>query len=152
MKFEHKQTILNKLRKTEDHSISYIILDKNNLQNAKLFEDKNILYNYLFHWLIKPVIKNAGSDVHVVLDNHSIKVKSINSLSDYIKIKAYTEWGFSHNITISYVDSKHSKHVQMADIIANTIYAHYRYNKTNGLYALLKIDGSIKFPQGRFNT
>ncbi len=151
MTFVKKQDILQKLSTVDDHLVSYIVVDKNNIQNQKLLEDKNLLYNYLFQWLIKPIIKAAGSDIEIILDNHSIKVKSLNSLSDYIRIKAYAEWGISYNITIKYIDSRDSKHVQMADIVANTIYAHYLYKKNNGLYGLLRIDKSIKFPNGLFN-
>lgn len=149
--FPRKQELLNKLNSVDDHSISYIAVDKKHLRETKLFEDKNLIYNYVFQHLIKPIIKNSSADLDIVLDNHSTKVKSINSLRDYIKIKAYAEWNIKWNIDIHYMDSKHSKLLQMVDVIANCIYGHYLYDKDH-LYKLLRIDRSIKFPQGLFNT
>jgi hypothetical protein len=149
--FPDKQDLLNKLASTDDHSISYVVVDKKHIRKTKLFEDKNLIYNYIFQHLIKPIIKNSTADLEIILDNHSTKVKSINSLSDYIKIKAYAEWNVQWNLNIHYMDSKQCKLLQMADLIANSIYGHYLYKK-NHLYNLLKIDHSIKFPHGKFNT
>jgi len=151
LSFPQKQTLINKLCSVDDHSISYIVVDKNHISNMKLFEDKNLIYNYIFQHLIKPIIKSSSGDLEIILDNHTVKVKSVNSLSEYIKIKAYAEWNVTSNIHIRYMDSRHCKLLQMADVIANCIYGHYLYKKNN-LYGLLRLDRSIKFPNGKFNT
>ncbi len=148
--FVNKQNLLNKLNQANDCGISYIVADKNHIE-PRLFSDKNLCYNYLLSFLLKKTIKYSNEDVCVLLDNHSIKVKSINSLCEYIKIKAITEWNFNYNLDISYVDSKNSKVIQATDIVANAVYAKYNYNKSH-LYNILKIDESIKFPNAKFNT
>ena len=150
LSFSHKQEIFKKLTSANDYTISYIVADKNNVDNKKLFEDKNLFYNYLFSYLIKKTIKSTKEDICILLDNHSTKVKSINSLCDYIKIKAFTQWGYQSDLRINYVDSKNSKIVQTADIIANAIYAHYLYKKDH-FYNMLTISESIKFSQSKFN-
>ncbi len=151
LSFPQKQDIINKLNIFDDHRISYIVVDKKHINNTKLFEDKNLIYNYIFQHLIKPIIKNDSTDLEIILDNHSIKVKSINSLSEYIKIKAYAEWGVTRNIYMQYMDSRQCKMLQIADVAANCIYGRYVYGKDN-LYNLLKIEKSIKFPRDKFNT
>ena len=152
LSFHQKQELFNRLTSANDYTISYVILDKSNLDNKKLFEDKNLLYNYLFSYLIKKTIRsNPLEDICILLDNHTIKVKSINSLSDYIKIKAFTQWGYKNNLQISYVDSKNSKTIQVSDIIANAVYAHYMYGKSH-FYKMLTISESIKFPQSKFGS
>src|SRR3990167_4771873 len=100
LSFPQKQEIFNKLCSANDYTISYIVADKWNIDNKKLFEDKNLCYNYLMSFLVKKTIKSAQEDIMILLDNHSTKVKSINSLADYIRIKAFTQWGFKHNIHI----------------------------------------------------
>lgn len=147
--FSQKQFIFNKLTSANDYTISYIVADKKNIDNQKLFEDKNLLYNYLFSFLIRKTLKSAKEDVKILLDNHSTKTRSINSLCDYIKIKAYTQWNFKYNLHIVYTDSKDSKMIQVADVIANAIYAHYLYTKDH-FYRMLTISESIKFPEGKF--
>lgn len=147
--FAQKQELFNKLNFANDYMVSYVIADKRNIENTKLFQDNNLLYNYLFSFLIKKTIKSAQEDIRIFLDNRSIKTKSINSLCDYIRIKAITEWGFKHNLHISFVDSKDSKTVQAADIIANAIFTKYSFDKDH-FYNTLTISESIHFPQETF--
>lgn len=149
LEFDQKQEIFNRLTSANDYSISYIVADKQHINNPQLFKDKNLLYNYLFSFLIKKTVRSSNSDICILLDNHSTKTKSINSLSDYIKIKAFTQWDHKYSMDIQYVDSKKSKIIQAADVIANAIYARYLYNKEH-FYKMLTISESIKFPQDKF--
>ncbi len=148
LSFQQKQDVINKLCSANDYSVSYIVADKENI-DTKIFEDKNLCYNYLFSFLVRKTIKSTTEDITIMLDNHSTKVKSINSLADYIKIKAYTQWNFRHNLNICYVDSKDSKIVQATDVVANAIYAKYTYGKTH-FYNMVTISESIQFPYAKF--
>jgi hypothetical protein len=149
LSFSQKQEIFNKLTCANDYTVSYIVVDKNHINNQQLLNDKNILYNYLFSFLIKKTIRSAKEDICILLDNHSTKTKSINSLCEYIKIKSFTQWNYHNNLYIKYVDSKDSKTIQAADVIANAIYAKYIYGKDH-FYNMLTISESIKFPQNKF--
>ena len=103
----------------------------------------------MFSFLAQSIIQNVDDDVTILLDNHSTKVKSINSLADYIKIKAYTQWNYNHSLTLCYVDSKESKVVQAADMVANAIYAKYTYGRHH-FYNMLTLRDSIRFPFEKF--
>ena len=150
LSFPQKQDIISKLCRANDYTVSYIVADKENI-DTKIFEDKNLCYNYLFSFLVRKTIKSTSDDITIMLDNHSTKVKSINSLSDYIKIKAYTQWNYRQNLNICYVNSKDSKIVQATDVIANAVYAKYTYGKTH-FYKMITISESIKFPYAKFGT
>ena len=149
LSFTQKQEIFNKLCSVNDYAVSYIVADKVNIDNRKILDDKNLCYNYLFSFLVKETIRTAEDDITILLDNHSTKVKSINSLADYIKLKAYTEWNYKHILNIHYMDSKSSKMIQAADLIANAVYARYTYGKTY-FYNMLAISELIKFPRAKF--
>jgi hypothetical protein len=149
--FPEKQAIFTKLNFANDYTVSYIVADKLNIENKEILADKNLCYNYLFNFLIRKTIKSANEEIEVLLDNHSTKVKSINSLVDYIRIQAYGNWGFKHKLSICYTDSKDSKVVQAADVIANAIYARYSYGKAH-FYNMITISQSIKFPFAKFNN
>jgi len=101
--------------------------------------------------LVSKLVKNTKEDIQILLDEHAMQVKSMNSLEDYIRIKAFTSWHFDHEIYIHITNSKNSKLIQAVDLAANAIYAKYNYNR-NHLYNMLKIDQSIKFPSEKFNT
>lgn len=150
MDFSDRQSLLNKLSSKDDHFISYIVLDKKNLAHKKLFEDNNILFNFLCSFLFRRTIKNCPDDVNIIFDNRTVKVESGNSLKDYIKIKAYTEWNFSNDLNTIYVDSKSNYCIQMVDIISNTIFRKYTHGKEH-FYKILKISESIRFPQNTFS-
>ncbi len=149
MSFDHRQVLLNKLSSKDDYFISYIVLDKENLTNRKLFDDNNILFNYLCSFLFKKTIKNCSEDITLYFDNRTVKVKSGNSLKDYLKIKAYTEWNFQKNLDVCYSDSKSNFCIQMVDVISNTIFRKYKTAKDH-FYSKLKISESIRFPQNTF--
>jgi len=147
--FPNKQFLINKLTKQADYSVSYIVADKMMVENKKLFKSNNILFNYLVSFLVKDVFKANTDDIMIYMDNRNQKVASINSLSEYIKIKAMTSWGFDKDIKFEYCDSKNHKAVQMIDFVAHCIRRKYVYKKSD-FYNRLNIVKSIKFPRGKF--
>ncbi|MDD2656042.1 MAG: DUF3800 domain-containing protein [Patescibacteria group bacterium] len=145
-----KQDILQSLNNLACFRLDYIVTDKVHL-NPELFKEKNICYNYLVTQLVKKIVKNYQEPVKVILDNHTIKVKSLNSLRDHILIEARTKWNFNHNIEVVLMDSKNSKGVQLVDVVVNAIFAKYNYNKVH----LYNINDSnyrhrIRFPYAKF--
>lgn len=144
-----KQFLINKLTKQQDYNVSYIVADKMMVKKKRLFENNNLLYNYLLSFLVKDIIKANTDDIYLYLDNRTQKVASANSLKDYIQIKAYAEWGFTKNLSVQYLDSKESKAIQMADLVANCIRRKYHWGNGD-LYSRLNIVKSIKFPQETF--
>lgn len=145
-----KEALLRKIASVHDYSMSYVVADKNHIDPI-LFKDKNLLYNYIYQWVIEPIAKSSTESVNIITDNHSTKVGSRNSLGDYIKAKAYFEWGVKNPISLEYLDSKNCRAIQIADLMANTVFNKYMQNKDH-LYNLLKIKNSIKFPAGKFGT
>lgn len=149
--FPRKQEMLYKFNQKDDFHCAYIVGDKNHIF-PKLFDDNNICFNYLASFLFKAILKGASEDVNVLLDNRTLKVASKNSLEDYIRLEAITKWGFEHNITFSYGDSKVVKNLQAIHLIANLVYGRYTYNKMH-LYNMInnKFTYRIKFPQNKFD-
>ncbi len=133
LEFPEKTTLINKLQVT----------------SKRLLEDGNLCFNFLLSYLLKKTIKEASQDIEIFIDNRNTKVSSSNSLEDYIKIKAYFQWKFSYTIKIHYRDSREVKLIQMADLIANAIYAKYNWRKDH-FYSQLSITESIKFPVDKF--
>ncbi len=148
--FPAKETLLRKIGSVQDYSISYVVADKNHIDPI-LFNDKNLLYNYIYQWVIEPIAKSSTESLNIITDNHSTRVGSRNSLGDYIKAKAYFDWGVRNPISLQYLDSKACRAIQVADLIANTIFSKYMQDKDH-LYNLLKVKDSIKFPAGKFGS
>jgi|AntRauTorckE6833_2_1112554.scaffolds.fasta_scaffold00067_64 hypothetical protein len=149
LNFPNKQFLINKLTKQIDYSVSYIVVDKMMIENKKLFKSNNLLFNYLVSFLVKDVFKANTDNIMIYMDNRNQKVASINSLSEYIQIKAMTSWGFDKDTTFQYCNSKNHKSIQMVDFIANCIRRKY-VHKNKDFYNRLNIAKSIQFPRGKF--
>ncbi|WP_041956878.1 DUF3800 domain-containing protein [Sulfurospirillum arsenophilum] len=149
--FTQKQTLINNM-KDIDYTIHYMVADKQNTNLFKNNVDKNIIYNYLLSFIaIKVINDNKHLDKFIFhLDNHTIKVKSLNSFAEHIKLKAL-ENDYYGVIEVHYFDSHKHILIQYADIISNVIYGKYERGKEH-LYDLLKnkISTSFKFPINDF--
>lgn len=133
--------------------ISYIVADKVWIEKS-LMQDKNCLYNYLLSVLLdnfKEVFRN--NNVNLILDNKTVKVQSINSFEEYIKIHINYTKRLNSNITVKYMDSssKEAYIVQAADYIANAVFAYYEHGY-KPYYELIesKIDIKELFPRRKF--
>lgn len=150
--FPQRQDFLARLCSKDDFRCSYIVADKHHLY-PKILSDKNICYNYLAAHLLKPLLRNASDDVNVIFDNHTTKVTSINSLADYIKLEAYSRWGFKNNLNIEYKDSRNYLNLQAVDVLSNTVYGKYHHNNLHHYSTLLPYFGhKIRFPYQKFGT
>jgi len=143
--FPVKQRILNKIAKIQDITIYYLAVEQDKI-HKNLILYPNICYNYLIGLLLEDIILEAQNNVDIILDNHSTEVGSLNSLHEYLKIKAFTEWGHNYNFRSQFMESHKVWGIQMIDVIANSIFTHYNYNKSS-LYKITKhYYKSKKFP------
>ncbi|WP_026520177.1 DUF3800 domain-containing protein [Butyrivibrio sp. FCS006] len=138
----------------KDIRISYIVADLKHV-SPKLLEQKNIFYNYLMRILMDHLLSkdDEGSTIHVIYDNHTTKVGSVNSLEEYLLLHFVYDKGYNLDLKFKCMDSDSSDAyvVQAADYAANAIYSHFEYN-VNTYYDLLKLvtKHKIKFPTKSF--
>ncbi|EOR24979.1 hypothetical protein A499_06505 [Niallia nealsonii AAU1] len=112
---------------SKDIKVRYVVADLEHVKPA-LIADENLLYNYMLQFLIAPVATSRTcTDIVINLDKRTIKVPSINSFEDYIKIKLNYEYGCNVNVQVQYIESHNSYSIQAADFIANAILAKYEY-------------------------
>jgi len=149
---EKKQQLLSDMKKFK-YSVHYIVANKKETDLFKNKVDKNLIYNYLLKFIIIKVIKENMNLPKICfhLDNHTIKVKSLNSFADYIKLQAI-ENNYYGDIEVMYFDSHKHLLIQAADIMSNIIWNKYERNREH-LYNLIEpnIKTSFKFPLHAFN-
>jgi len=150
LNFPSKQDILKKLNALGCFHLDYIVVDKKHIK-PHLFKEKNICYNYLVAQLVKKIIKIYQEPIQILLDNHTIKAGSLNSLQDYIVTEARAKWDYIHPIEVRLMDSKTCKGIQLVDVVSNSIYAKYNYNVRH-LYNLNSPNyrHKVKFPYVKF--
>lgn len=114
---------------------------------------KNLVYNYFAKLLTDKIFAKYNDDYCVIFDQRATAVKSMNSLTDYITINAYTNFNHvDHDIIVKQVDSKTAYLLQVADIVAGTVYQAYKYRSQHFLDMLDdRIVSAEEFPRYRFN-
>lgn len=146
-----KDFILNKICR-EDLLIHYIAVDLKHVR-PDLLKDKNLLYNYVTKILLTRIIKKEFN-YSIMCDNHTTKVTSTNSLSDYIKVHFNYEKNLNIKIDFEFIDSdsKNGYVIQAADFIANAVYNYYEYNNEYFYYHVRKRIGCKEnFPKNKFS-
>ena len=114
----------------KDIRISYIVADLHHVKPA-LLSEKNIFYNYLMRLLLDHLLsaEDSGKTIHIIYDNHTTKVGSVNSLAEYLQL----HFVYDKDYDISFVfqskdsDAADAYSVQAADYVANSIYSYYEY-------------------------
>lgn len=146
-----KDYMLRKIASKDNIEVRYIVSDKTHVKK-QLLDDENLLYNYMLKFLIVPIARQRNcSELEINLDKRSIKVNSINSFEDYIKIHLNFELNLDVKVTVKYVESHNSYAIQAADFVANAVNTKYEYEHCH-CYELIahKIAQSEKFPRSRF--
>ena len=138
----------------KDLTISYIVADLHHVKPS-LLEDNNIFYNYMMKLLIVRLVskKDNGTKLNIICDNHTTRIGSANTFSEYIKLELLYERGLDIELNIELMDSddKSAYPVQAADYIANFLYGNFEYqhNEYFGVIAE-KLNVSEHFPYKKF--
>lgn len=143
-----RQSLINGLNYKRDYHISYLVFDKKNFHRKDIL-GKNILFNYLSSFLFEKICRSHNSnEIDICFDNRTVKTKAKHALPEYLKTKML-EWDIEKDVNISFSESHSHKGIQIADLIANTIFQRYKNNKRH-FYNQLNIKESIKFPYKTF--
>lgn len=147
-----KELILSRIC-SKDIEISYIIAEKKHVEE-QLITDQNRFYNFLLKILLdNHHDKFRENKVNLILDNKSIKVKSLNSFEDYINLHINYELRLKSDIRVEYKDSKAGDafNVQAVDYVANTIASSYEHDIKHYTPIMKdKINVIEKFPHYKF--
>lgn len=113
-----------------DFYISYLIINKNNI-NQHFFQNKDIYFNYMIYLLLEKLLKKPDIlHIYITINNRNLKVTSVDSLQDYLNIELIKNNSCDKNIHVKYDDSENNRYLQIVDILANTVFAKYNFNKT----------------------
>lgn len=103
-----------------------IVVKKQNVL-AHIRADGNKLYNYMIRLAL--LARLAKHDVVTMIpDPRSIKVKSGNSLHDYLQTELWFTAKSSTNLLTTPMNSATCKGIQLADVLAGMVQAHFEDN------------------------
>ena len=132
-----------------------IIVDKKHMIKRNN-HNENIKYNYFLQLLLHYLLVNYANlflyeKIELILDNRNVSVGSLNSLQDYLN----AELGlvFDKQFKVYYKNSKDHREVQVADLIANTLFGYYNYRTNHSTYKKISAFKNTiisKFPYKEF--
>ena len=123
---EEKMDIVVKLQEMDGMYIVGIIVDKERL-GIKI-DQIHLYYNYVIRKLTDYLIqcrlikKDKDQKLHINIDTTSMKKEEIDSLEMYLKTVYNIEKRYPFDINVTYWDSRKNYMVQVADIMANTLW------------------------------
>ncbi len=152
LNFPQRQRILNKMTAKADIDIFCLVVDKPQVTLLRQQKPKNLVYNYFAKLLTDAIFKKYNGDFRVIFDQRATAVKSMNSLTDYITINAYTSFNLVQNqVEVLQRDSKTEYNLQAADLVAGTIYKAYNRQQTHFLHLIHeRIINLSEFPGAQF--
>ena len=152
LSFSQRQELLNKLVSKADVDIFYFVAYKKHIALLKEDKPRNLVYNYFAKLLTDKIFSKYNDDYCVTFDQRTTAVKSMNSLTDYITINAYTAHNLiSRDVKICQRDSRTDNNLQIADLIAGTIFQAYTRQNSHFLKLLKeRIVSADEFPRSNF--
>ncbi|MBQ3274971.1 DUF3800 domain-containing protein [Candidatus Saccharibacteria bacterium] len=154
LEFAQRQRILTKISKVEDVDVFYFVAYKPLVELLRQGKEKNLIYNYFSKLLMMRIFKRYKEEFEIIFDQRSTAVKSMNSLTDYIKISAYEEFPnlVGKTVTVNQADSKTNLLLQVADMVAGAAFQAYGLHNLHFLEILgSKIRVIDEFPKRGFN-
>jgi hypothetical protein len=126
-----KYFIFNKLVSNTDIKIGYMCVNTwGILDRFRDYPERS------FNYLVKVITKNFPlspyefNGLQYYIDNRNSSIPSLKSLEDYLYSQLVLDEQYISGVSVEYVDSKNFINVQVADMVANTIYQYYRYKDT----------------------
>ncbi len=130
---EHRLWIANKLvdfQIKHGNDVKYLsITVKKEKVMEHIRKDPNKLYNYMIKLLLTEEFAKY-SDVFFHVDQRAIKVKSGNSMHDYLQTVLWFDLGSETIIKTSQCDSKQYLCIQLADIFSGIVQNHFEDGKS----------------------
>ena len=153
MKFPQRQRIIEKIAREPEVDVYYFVAFKPKVTLLTEGRGKNLVYNYFSKLLMERIFKRYSDDFEIIFDQRSTAVRSMRSLTDYIKISAYVEFPnlAGKKITVNQADSKTNLLLQAADVVAGAGWQAYSLHNLHFLEMLgAKIKMIDEFPKGGF--
>lgn len=136
---EDKKYFATEVRKlvsmNPDIRIGAITVNKSKVKQH-IREDANKLYNYMIRLAILDVVKHEPM-VNLIRDNKTVKVKSGNSLIDYLQTTLWFEMDSRTKLVDIPSDSKKVQNLIFIDWMNNLIWGNYE-DKNSEPYEILK--------------
>lgn len=135
-KMEFAENAVTMLGTYKDIAIDCIVARKENVKEH-IRDDSNKLYNYMCRLVIPDYVQNEP-EFEFIPDKRSIKVKSGNSLSDYLQTVLWFEYSAKTKLNNNPQESDKNYNLQFMDWMTHSIWSHFENGETDVFAKLCK--------------
>ena len=153
MKFTQRQRVIHEISQIPEVDVFYFVAYKPMIALIQKGNNKNLVYNYFSKLLMGKIFKRYKDDFLICFDQRTTAVKSMNSLTEYIQIAAFSEFPnlTGKSVIVNQADSRTSYLLQIADSIAGAAAQAYDRKKPHFLELLgVRIKVLDEFPKRGF--
>jgi len=136
------EKVIGLLKRNRRIKILAITVNKRRVQKH-IRQDANKLYNYMIALALPEEIKKEV-EVKFIPDKRSIKVKSGNSLADYLQVKLWFEFGSKARLINIPRESHQELNLQFIDFISNIVW--HKYENSDDI-AFKMLAGKIRIKE-----
>lgn len=111
------------LKRYPEIKLDIITVRKTNVQ-PHIRQDSNKLYNYMLGLVIPDYVTQEKA-FDLITDERSIKVKSLNSLKDYLQVKLWFDIGCATVVNHHPANSSQNYSLQFVDWVAHCVWSNY---------------------------
>jgi len=123
-----KEYLLRRIIDKTDAHFGYMIVDNWNIKE-RFRKYKSRSFNYLIKLVMisHDLCDNCSNYLVLNIDNRNSKITSLSELEGHLFDELVLSRYLTNDINVNYLQSHETTNVQVADLIANTIYQYYRY-------------------------
>lgn len=140
-----KLFILDQLFKSTDIKIAHMVLDNWFIED-RFREDPTRSFNYLVKIILEnfPLTQLDKDLLTLRIDNRNSALPSLRELEGYLYNELVLAKNVVNQVEVKYLESCNNYNIQVADLVANTIYQRFRY-KTIKFPMYNQINGYIDY-------
>jgi hypothetical protein len=123
-----KLFIIDRLLSKTDIRIAHMVVD-----NWEIEQRFRNIPGRSFNFLVKIIMENfsmTSNDLNKLIlkiDNRNTALKGLQELEGYLYGELVLNSGIINDVKVSYLESKHNRGIQVADMISHIIYQRFRY-------------------------
>ncbi|PAD36318.1 DUF3800 domain-containing protein [Terribacillus saccharophilus] len=142
-----KEYLISRIINKTDTKFGYMLVD-----NFKIKEQFRKYKSRSFNYLLKLVMTshNYGAcctdSLILNIDNRNSKITNLDSLEDHLYEELVLKHELTDEVTVNYLESHNEINVQVADLIANTVFQYYKYRNYRFRYELIDPSNCTRCP------
>lgn len=123
-----KEYLIRRLLTKTDVQFGYILVDNWNIRDQfRRYKSRSFNYLIKLAMISHEYCDECINHLRLNIDNRNSKITNLDALESHLYDVLVLEKELTDEVSVKYLESHENTNIQVADLIANTIYQYYRY-------------------------